>query len=122
MLSSIRNLKFLLDENIKIKLFQFLRKSGFDVKLVSKGSSDKEVASISKAEKRILITNDDDFCEYSQDELFAVIWLKIPQGDTEGLLRSFQKLLKEFKDFSGQVIMLEQDKWTQWTLFMKMEE
>ena len=55
------NLKFLVDENVRTELSRFLRIQGFDFKLAPKGASDKQLALISKTEKRILVTNDEDF-------------------------------------------------------------
>ena len=111
--SSIPNHKFLLDENVRIELSRHLINQDLDIKLVPKGATDSWVASISKSEKRVLITNDEDFLMYPASRLFAVIWLRIPQNDPEALLSSFKKLLKEAKDFQGKVTVLEPNKWHQ---------
>jgi len=56
----------------EFELSRFLKAHGFDFKAVSRSSSDSLIASVSKREKRILVTNDADFCEYSKDAVFAV--------------------------------------------------
>ena len=103
--------KFLIDENVRHGLYQFLKRKSIDVKLVVKGSSDKELARISKSEKRILITNDEDFSEYTKDKIYSVIWLRISQSDESALLNSFDNLLPKIKDFSSKLTILYKDKW-----------
>ena len=88
--------------------------------LVPKGETDSRSAEISKSEKRVLITNDSDFSDlelYTQDSLFAVIWLRVPQSDKNGLLMSFHKLLSECKEnFEGKLFMVEVDSWEMYPL------
>ena len=71
--------KFLLDENVRRNLYQFLQEEGRDVKLAPKGSSDSALARVSLEERMVFVTNDADFTECSRDEIFSVVWLKIPQ-------------------------------------------
>src|SRR3989344_3349133 len=97
---STPSLKFLLDENVHVGLYKFLRKKSIDIVLVPKAISDEQVALISKKDKRILITKDEDFTEYSQDAIFGVIWLRIPQSDLKVLLSSFEKLFSLCESFS----------------------
>ena len=98
--------KFLLDENVRQELFRFLTDSGLDFKLVPKSSTDKEVASLSKKEKRILVTNDQDFVCYPRRKIFAVILLKLPQNDPELLILSFTRMLERKSAFAGKLIIL----------------
>ena|SRR3989344_4505149 len=111
MLSSTPTQKFLLDENVKLTLFKLLTEARFDVRLVSKSSSDTKVALVSKTENRALVTNDEDFIYYTGSRVYSVIWLKIPQQDTGALLKSFTKMLKSIKDFSGKLVILKEDDW-----------
>ena len=103
--------KFLLDENVRVELAQFLKSKNFDIKLVPKSAGDAVVASISKNEERILVTNDQDFLHCGKDKIFSLIWLRIPQNDSKLLLKSFDKLLKECNYFVGNIILLEPGKW-----------
>lgn len=116
MLSLIPTHKFLLDENVKIKLFQSLTDKGYDVVLVPKGAKDSKINLISKRERRVLVTNDEDFVYYTSSEIFSVIWLRIPQADTQALLTVFDKILKEIKTFSKKLTVLYEDKWDQFPL------
>lgn len=116
MSSSIPNLKFLLDENVKAILTKSLGKQGFDFKLAPKGATDKQLALISKSEKRILVTNDSDFQWYDKNQIYSVILLSIPQNDSLSLVSSFEKLLGEFNNFEGSIILLEVNKWQDFPL------
>lgn len=111
-----QSLKFLIDENVKIKLAKSLGDQDFDIKLTPKTSSDSIVASLSFKEKRILVTNDEDFQWYSKEEIYSVVWLWIPQNDTQGLINSFKKLIDECTDFAGKIIILEKNEWRSYSL------
>lgn len=82
-----------------------------DVILAPKGVADNQLASLSKKEQRILVTNDEDFTEYTKDQLFSVIWLRVPQNESQSLLISFEKLTKEVHDFSGKLFILKTKTW-----------
>lgn len=79
--------------------------------LVPKSSTDKQIAAISLKEKRILVTNDSDFSFFTKDEVFGLIWLKVPQKDLHTLISSFKKMLEECTNYQGFLIFLEVSKW-----------
>lgn len=114
-----QSLKFLLDENVKRILFNFLASKNFDVKTSPKSAKDSAVAKISKQEDRILVTNDSDFQWYDKNQIHSVILLNIPQNDSKSLISSFEKLLKGFNNFPGRIVFLEANKWQDFSL---MEE
>ena len=105
-------LKFLLDENVKKELLEFLKSEGFNAVFKPKGLSNGELASFSKSEKRVLVTNDFHFADplkFSRDKIFSVVWLRVPQDKPEDLLKSFSLLLKSKpkpEDFEGFLITL----------------
>src|SRR3972149_6420973 len=103
--------KFLLDENVRRGLYEYLMGKGIDVKLAAKGEFDQMLLSRSKQERRILVTNDEDFSEATEDEAYAIIWLRIPQGDEQALLKSFDELLKGIKTFESKLIVLYGARW-----------
>lgn len=121
MSSSTPSHKFLIDENVRIELFRFLQKKGFDSKLTPKAGSDSKLLAISKAEKRIIVTNDYDFTEASTEEAFAVVWLRIPQKDQQALITSFEKLLTEIKDFSEKLVVLKPNSWDEFPLMEELK-
>ena len=108
-------MKFLLDENIKIELLKFLKTKGFDVVFKPKGLTNGELAELSKAEQRILVSNDRHFADsskFSKEKIFSVVWLRIPQNKPEQLLISFPELLEKTKPeyFEGKLICLYEGK------------
>src|SRR3989338_8803247 len=108
-------LKFLLDENVKKELLTFLKSEGYNVTFKPKGLSNGKLASFSKSEKRVFVTNDEDFTNpvsFPKEKIFSIIWLRIPQDKPEAFLSAFSKLLKkksEPKDFEGYLITLKED-------------
>lgn len=121
MSSSTQPPKFLLDENVHLSLYKYLNGKGVDVKLVPKSASDEQVAVISKREKRVLVTNDEDFCSYDSDELYCVIWLRVPQGDIDTLLSSFGGLIESMKSFMGKLVVLKAKDWDEFELGKEFE-
>jgi predicted nuclease of predicted toxin-antitoxin system len=114
--SKDKGLKFLLDENVKKELLQFLKKD-FDVIFKPKQLDNGELSEFSKLEQRVFITNDWDFTEkslYNKETIFSIVWLRIPQDKPEILLREFSKLLNEVKpkEFKGKFITLYEDRFT----------
>ncbi|MBL7148215.1 MAG: DUF5615 family PIN-like protein [Nanoarchaeota archaeon] len=108
-------LKFLLDENVDIRLKRFLKSKGLNTTLKPKELSNGRLAEFSISEQRVLITNDSDFTDsklFPKEKVFSVVWLRIPQDKPELLIKSFSKLLKEktsSEDFKGNLITLEED-------------
>src|SRR3989344_1125156 len=111
MLSSIPKPKFLLDENVHSELQKFLKSESYSVKIGPKGTIDSEIAALSKKEKLILITNDSDFSKYSENQLFSLVWLRLPQNKPDELVKSFKKLLKENQKWQGKTITLSPSSW-----------
>ncbi|MCL4353049.1 DUF5615 family PIN-like protein [Patescibacteria group bacterium] len=116
MSSSTHKPQFLLDENVRKELFTFLKEMGIPVRVAPKGASDETLAKISYKEKCVIITNDADFSEYSENAIFAVVWLRIPQSDPQSLLKMFAQLLKKCGVFKGKLIILERNTWKDWPL------
>lgn len=103
--------RFLLDENVRIELAEFLVSRGMDSLSLPKGASDRALASVSKREKRVLVTNDSDFSVCAPTQVFGVVWLRIPQNDSVLLLDQFEKLLTQCTLYARQLITLAPDDW-----------
>lgn len=116
MSSSIPTQGFLLDENVRIELSRYLKTEGFYVKFMPKSTPDSKLADLSKRDKLIIVTNDEDFTDYPEGKVFCVIWLRILQSDPQTLISSFVKLLSEFTSFEGKLIVLEPNKWKDFPL------
>lgn len=111
---------FLLDENVDYRLFRFLKSQKIDVKLAPKTLRDKDIAQLSFKDQRILVTNDEDFQGYAEDEIYSVIWLRIPQNKPDPLIKSFEKILFECKNFAGRIIILNESGWKDFPLLQKL--
>ncbi len=107
--------KFLVDENVKASVLQFLKTRGFSAQYVPRGSSDLHVASLSKSKRMILVTNDSDFAdpEFSLPaKVFSVVCIRVRQDRGEEVLSAFSKLLEDkpyASDFEGKLILLTED-------------
>jgi len=104
--------KFLLDENVRVEVKEFLENKGFTVKYVPKGSKNREVASVAKETKSVLITHDTDFANpflYPPKEFSGIVILRIPPSSLDKILSSLEKLLSKIEDFSGKLISLEEE-------------
>ena len=104
--------KFLFDENVDKRLEKFLKHEGVDITSKPKGLSNGKLASLSKSEKRVFVTNDSEFIKSSKEEIFSVVWLRVPQRKIESSKKAFLKLLKEAKpeDFEGKLFTLYENK------------
>jgi hypothetical protein len=111
MSSSTRSRRFLLDENVRLDLFRFLQKEGYDVARALASTNDRLLAQRTLKERRILVTNDHDFWWYPKHTIFSVILLKVPQYDGVTLISTFTKLMKEEKSFRGCVFTLYPNTW-----------
>ena len=70
-MSSSTPIQFLLDENVRIELAEFLTGRDINFKNAKKSSTDKTLAKISIAEERIVVTNDSDFSEMCRGDVFG---------------------------------------------------
>ena len=98
-------MKFLIDEDIPVKLLKELIAWGHDAQRVKPGSADPDIAQTSKRENRILITLDKDFANtviFPPAE-FNIVQIRIHPPFADILIEAFQKLLvsipsNEFKN------------------------
>ena len=103
--------KFLLDENVRIELAEFLNDTGADALRVPKGLKNGRIATLSLKECRIVVTNDEDFAAFPKSAIQGVVWLRIPQDEPEALVQAFSKLLASGEALDGCFVMLWPDRW-----------
>jgi len=109
-------MKFLVDENVKLRLAKMLLVAGHDVKLAEKGSPDKEIRKIAKKESRIIITHDNDFASpnlFVAKECAGIILIKVLPPTFEKISAALKNLLcqmKTAKNFKGQLVILLDEK------------
>lgn len=98
-------MKFLIDENLGIKVPQHLRGLGFDIVSISElspGISDQEVLSLANRENRILITQDKDFGElvFKEGLLHSgVILLRLKDDSIVNKKKVIEQALHSKKDY-----------------------
>lgn len=110
-MSSSTLIRFLLDENVRIELATLLSEREINFAVAKKASGDKTLASISLAEKRIVVTNDIDFAKMCKGDVFGVVWLRIPQNDPELLLEKFGQMLDETSmRYADSLVILERNR------------
>ena len=81
------------------------------MKRLPKSSSDNVIAALSIKEKRVVVTNDEDFAFFPPEQLFGAVLLRIPQRDVQALHQAFDRLLLECKVWETQLITLQSTHW-----------
>jgi len=109
-------MKFLVDENVKLRLAKMLLAAGHDVKLAKKGSSDKEIAVIAKKESRIIITHDNDYALpnlFAANEYAGIVLIKVVPPTFEKIAAALKNIfcqMKTARSFKGKLIVLLDEK------------
>ncbi|MBI2641651.1 DUF5615 family PIN-like protein [Candidatus Roizmanbacteria bacterium] len=103
--------RFLLDENVDIRLSSFLKKKGFDVEFAPKGIKNSNLINLAKEKACILITHDKDFANsnlYDPVTFAGMIVLRIHPPRLNNLVVSLDKFLNKNKslDFRGKIFIL----------------
>lgn len=87
---------FLLDENVDIRLINFLQKSKYSAISIPKGLKNGDVIALAKKEKAILMTNDKDFLDLSKySNNCGIIVFNIHPPMIEKYLQSVNNLLSK---------------------------
>ena|SRR3989338_4062378 len=102
-------MKFLIDEDIPLKLLKTLLTLGHDCVRATPASSDLEVVERAEKEERILITLDKDFTNITiyPPTKFNIVRIQIHPPYADTIIEAFQKLLNSVpaKDFQGLIIL-----------------
>jgi predicted nuclease of predicted toxin-antitoxin system len=104
-------MRFLLDETVRAELDGFLREEGFHTRRLPKGAPDRALAAASKEEKRLIVTNDEDFASFPLGKVYGVLQLRVPQRDARALLSAFQRVLRACKKWAGHVVEAGPERW-----------
>lgn len=108
-------IKFLLDENVPIKIRSFLETKGYSVVLTPKGIKNGQVVALANKEKRALITHDVDFVEETSSlsaAVYGVIVFRIHPPRVEKLCASLEKMLHEVTEFRNKRFLLDETGYT----------
>jgi len=108
-------MKFLIDENIRIEIMDFLTEKGHDVKRVPCGMENGDVMSLATNEQRILITHDIHFSNiliYPPAKYSGIIRIKIHPPTLEKITNALSNLLGKISsnEFKKKLFILEEDK------------
>jgi predicted nuclease of predicted toxin-antitoxin system len=112
-----RNIKFIADENIPLKVVERLKEENLDIKSIASvqpGLKDEEIARISEREKAVIITFDKDFGEIifrKSLKPFGVILLRIPPKSIDYISEFLKWLLTESDvEFERKLVVVREDK------------
>ena len=106
-------MKFIADENLGVRVPQYLKNLGFNiiwVKKVAPGKPDIQILEIANKEKRVLITLDKDFGELVFKEKFVtagVIFMRLKDESVENKKKVLLNLLTSKKDFYGKFTIVK---------------
>lgn len=111
-----RSLKFLLDENVDVRVGHALSVNGHNATFCPKGISDEDVLVLAKRDGLILITNDSDFAYLSSETirlLPGIIVLRIHPPNLLITVRSLDLLFSEHAPvIQGKCIVLNENGYT----------
>ena len=106
-------MKLLLDENIPISVFKFLKERRYEAFYVPKGAKDRDVAELARRDRAVLLTRDYDFANmllYPPQDFYGIIILKVHPPVAEKLISSLKSVLKATEDFGGKVFVVTEDR------------
>lgn len=103
----IPRLRFLLDENVDVRLGAYLKQGGHAVAFVPKGIRNGDVLALAAKEQCILVTHDTDFLDVfltHNNHTFPIIVLRIHPPTRDRIIASFSLFLSRLETASGLVI------------------
>lgn len=107
-------MRFIIDENVRKEVIDFLKSSGHDIFLIPSGSEDEDIAQIAKEAKRIILTHDKhlaDILMYPPKEYSGIIRIKIHPPSADTIINALKDLLQTLssEDINKHLIILEKD-------------
>ena len=105
------SLRFLIDENVRHEVSDFLRQN-HDTKILPAGTKDDAIAAVADAERRVLVTHDLDFANiflYPPSKYAGIIILRILPPTAPIIIQALTNLLTVLPEdqYSGKLIILE---------------
>jgi len=106
--------KFLLDENVDVRLGSYLKKQGFSVSICPKGLKNGAVFSLAQRKSCILLTNDKDFANpdlFKPSKQSAIIVFRIHPPKLNNLIKGLSRLLSSFtpNQLAGKLVVLGEE-------------
>lgn len=103
-------MRFLIDENVRGEVVDFLKSIGCDVLLPAPGSKDEEIARIAKETNRTILTHDQHFANilmYPSEEYPGIIRIKINPPSATVIITALKDLFVKLNHFDKRLIILE---------------
>ena len=113
-LPRLPDMRFLIDENIRWEIEEFLQAENHDVMRVPQGLENGKVVQLAKEEKRILLTHDKHFAHillYPPKNFSGIIRIKIHPPSASTIINALKNLLRRVssEEIAGRLIILEKD-------------
>ncbi len=117
---NLKDIAFLLDENVDIRITSFLKNKGYSVLRVPAGIKNGEVIALAKKEKSILLTNDKDFANpllYFNLQSSGIVVFSIHPPDIHKLTSVLEQLLAKStpENMYGKILLIEEKGFTMLT-------
>lgn len=106
-------MRFLLDENVKLKFLRWLSQNGHDAVRVPVETKNGEILALGISQSRVLITHDHDFADrlrYPPAKHAGVILMEIHPPVLSELITAFEELLLNppAEGFSAKLVILRE--------------
>lgn len=107
-------MRILLDEDVHIKVLDWLAEAGHDVLRVPSGLKNGQVIALARRESRVLVTRDKDFASrlmYPPSESAGVVILRIHPPQLEKLTTALHRLMVELSEtqLNGKLAIVEEE-------------
>lgn len=104
--------RFLLDENIRVEVKEFLDSKGLSSAYASKGIRNGMLGSMAKEKRLVLLTRDRDFLNkhlFPPKEFSGIIVLRVHPPTAEKLIAALSPIIVEVKDFRGRLFVVTEE-------------
>ncbi len=104
--------RFLLDENIRVEVKQFLEAKRYSAEYASKGIKNSKLASLAKERRLTLLTRDRDFLNsdmFPPKVFSGILGFLIHPPTADKLVKALYMLLAESEEFEGKTFEVWED-------------
>jgi len=107
-------MRFLIDENVRKEVENFLKAEKHDVLVLPRGSEDKKIAQVAQESKRIIVTHDQHFADilmYPPQKYSGIIRIKIHPPNPATIINALKDLLSKItpEKLDKKLLILEEN-------------
>ncbi|MFC1674907.1 DUF5615 family PIN-like protein [Candidatus Omnitrophota bacterium] len=107
-------MRFLVDENVRKEVVDFLISGGHDTLTAASGAKDEEIARIAKEAKRIILTHDQHFADilmYPPEQYSGIIRIKIHPPTSQAIINALKYFLPQISPdkLDKKLVILEEE-------------